>query len=180
MSTRHRPIFHTALLGALLVGLAQPGFAQKLEENGVKIEVNRGESGAPGFSVFEVKAVNESTEARTLYAIIELSWKDEQKPDGPPRATSNCIAYLEIPAKHELKETVPCRGDKFSSYNVKVQGAYGFVLPQTPLTWQEGKPLPGFEKKPEEKKPADAKEAAENTPAEAAPAGESETKPTDR
>ncbi len=163
-----RIMFRGTLAAALLFGLALPGFAQNFKENGVKVNIVRGESGAPGFSVFEVQAVNESMEVRTLYAIIELSWKDEQKPDGPPRATSNCIAYLEIPAKHELKESVPCRGDKFSSFNVKIQGSYDFVLPKTPLTWQEGKPLPGFEKKAEEQKqPAESKDTeAESTSGE--------------
>ncbi len=143
-----RRAFASGIAILLIVVAGLSGIALNAEEitrDGLKIEViQANEANAvvvPGYSLFRVTVENPTPEDRTLHAVIQLVWKDAKNPDAPPKAEASCVAYLEIPAKHRLTEAVPCKGDKFTSYDFQIKSVLPFVLDRSPLKWQKAQAL---------------------------------------
>lgn len=135
------------IVGGLSISLSAEEFAQ----DGLRIQVDRAETaGVAGYSLFRVSAENPTEQNRTLHAVIELTWTDPEKPEGPPRAVATCVAYLEIPAGHRLTEAVPCKGDQFSAFSFQIKSVLPYILDRTPLRWQKSEPLNPTAKTPSE------------------------------
>lgn len=119
-----------------------PATPTTIERDGVKATIKAVPSGAQGYSLFEVTAVNSSTDARSLHATIVLTWVDPARPPAARTTQSNCTAYLELKPGRAMTESVPCRGEKFSSFEFRLVDVYPFVLAKSPLTWQNPTPAP--------------------------------------
>jgi hypothetical protein len=148
VSSGHLLAALTLALGMLL-GL-WPLAAERLEKDGLKIEVNRAQAELPGYQAFEIIVENSTTTDRTLHAVIQLIRRAKTQPGdvakpgetAPPAQTqSACIAYLEIPARHRLTETVVCKGEPFTAYNFEIQNVLPLILESSPLQWQKAIPL---------------------------------------
>ncbi len=114
-------------------------FAEKLEQDGLRLEVTPQPGKVPGYSVFQIKASNLTAVGRSLHAQIQLSWTAPDSPEGAIARSSECTAYLEIPARGELNESVPCKGTDFAKYEFRVVRVLPFIITDSPLKWQQPK-----------------------------------------
>lgn len=126
------------LLAACAVLAASQLFAEKLERDGLRLEIIPQASEVPGYSVFQIKARNLTAVGRSLHAQIQLSWAASAA-EGAIARSSECTAYLEIPARGELNESVPCKGTDFTKYEFRIVRVLPFIIEDSPLKWQQPK-----------------------------------------